>query len=431
MKKLVVPVLCLALLLTVFPAFAELPGEEVRVVFNPVSQVDNVDKMQIGLEFDENILELQRVTVDGKEPPYGRWLEPRSFEAEFRVREDARPGVYTVTARVKEASDREGNLLGPEQFPVYAEAAVTVKHPPVEVSVYYYVSGWDKPLLTDTVILEPGTDTAVDAVIPEGYVSYGPSNRTVSVSDDGKAVPESVSFLLATCTPAPTPAPTPSPTPSPEEMSQTDRNALIMERLSAAGLAWPADETALAEARSAAAGLERYLYAAFPGDLNNDGAVDMLDAELMDRYLLSVSAGAKGAPDEEGIERLMNGDLDGDGLVTEEDRAALGVWLDNLLSDSGKTRDSFILATLREEGIPWPLTEEERASALARLPFLNGYLYVGLKGDLDGDGEVKVNDFVILQRLLEGNGDVNAERYANGDMNGDYQITSADLLLLQ
>ena len=95
-------------------------------------------------------------------------------------------------------------------------------------------------------------------------------------------------------------------------------------------------------------------------------------------------------------------------------------------------RDSFILAVLKDKGIPWPETEEERASALEQLPpYMDDYLYVGLKGDLDGDGEIKVNDFVILQRLLEGNGDVNAERYANGDMNGDYQVTSADLLMLQ
>ena len=224
-----------------------------------------------------------------------------------------------------------------------------------------------------------------------------------------------------------------APTPGPEERSQTDRNALILEKLSAAGLAWPGDETALAEAKKAVPDWAQYLYAAFPGDLNNDRKTDTRDAELMTQYLDSLAAGAEGAgaPDEEGIERLMNGDLNGDGLVTSEDQAMLNGRLENLLSESPVTRDSFILGLLKEEGLPWPATEEALSSVLERLPWLNGYLYVGKKGDLNGDGEVNVQDYVILMRLLQGNEEVNVKYYANGDLDGDWEVTSADLALFQ
>ena len=127
----------------------------------------------------------------------------------------------------------------------------------------------------------------------------------------------------------------------------------------------------------------------------------------------------------------MNGDLDGDGMVTSKDQAELNGWLENLLSEDPVTRDSFILARLKEEGLPWPVTEGELSSVLERLPWLNGYLYVGKKGDLNGDGIVNVQDYVILMRLLQENEEVNVKYYANGDLDGDWEVTSADLAVFQ
>ena len=260
-----------------------------------------------------------------------------------------------------------------------------------------------------------------------------------------KPVPTSapVTAPVSTPTPAPSPTPTPTPvstptptsvpTPRPEERSQTDLNALIMEKLAAAGLAWPCDETALAAAQKAVPELKDCLYVIFPGDLNNDRMTDARDAELMDRYLMSVAADASGAgvPDEKGIERLMNGDLDGDGLVTSKDQAELNGRLESLLSENPAIRDGFILARLEEEGLPWPSAEVELSSVLEQLPWLNGYLYVGKKGDINGDGIVNVQDYVILMRLLQGNDGINVKCYANGDLDGDWKVTSADLAIFQ
>ncbi len=127
----------------------------------------------------------------------------------------------------------------------------------------------------------------------------------------------------------------------------------------------------------------------------------------------------------------MNGDLNGDRLVTPEDQAELNGRLENLLSENAMTRDTFMMACLKENGLPWPLSEEQLSAALTRLPWLNGYLYVGLKGDVNGDGEVKTQDYAVLKTILEGKQDNNMNRYANGDMDGDGRITLDDLALLK
>ena len=90
-----------------------------------------------------------------------------------------------------------------------------------------------------------------------------------------------------------------------------------------------------------------------------------------------------------------------------------------------------MMARLKEAGLSWPVTEEELSSALARLPGLKGYLYVGLQGDVNGDGEVKTQDYGILKTVLEGGHDDKMKYYANGDMNGDGRITLDDLSLLK
>ncbi len=95
------------------------------------------------------------------------------------------------------------------------------------------------------------------------------------------------------------------------------------------------------------------------------------------------------------------------------------------------TRDQYMMARLKEAGLSWPVTEEELSSALARLPGLKGYLYVGLQGDVNGDGEVKTQDYGILKTVLEGGHDDKMICYANGDMNGDGRITLDDLSLLK
>ena len=94
-------------------------------------------------------------------------------------------------------------------------------------------------------------------------------------------------------------------------------------------------------------------------------------------------------------------------------------------------RDRFIMARLKEEGLAWPVTEEELSAALKRLPSLKGYLYVGKKGDLNGDGGIDVRDLVILQKVSQENDEVIVVCYANGDMDGDGEITGADLALLR
>ena len=95
------------------------------------------------------------------------------------------------------------------------------------------------------------------------------------------------------------------------------------------------------------------------------------------------------------------------------------------------TRDQYMMARLKEAGLSWPLTEAELSSARARLPGLEGYLYVGLQGDVNGDGEVKTQDYGILKTVLEGGHDDKMKYYANGDMNGDGRITLDDLSLLK
>ncbi len=95
------------------------------------------------------------------------------------------------------------------------------------------------------------------------------------------------------------------------------------------------------------------------------------------------------------------------------------------------TRDRYMMARLKEAGLSWPLSEEELSAALARLPGLDGYLYVGLQGDVDGDGVVKMQDYGILKDFLEGKSDDKMNRYANGDMNGDGEIKIDDLSLFK
>ncbi|MBR3005501.1 MAG: hypothetical protein IKH68_02495, partial [Erysipelotrichaceae bacterium] len=125
---------------------------------------------------------------------------------------------------------------------------------------------------------------------PAPVSTSAPTSMSVPMSSPAPAS-KSASKSASKPTSTPVPAYTSAPA-DPHELDQTDRNALIMEKLETEGIAWLSDETVLSADQSAEPDLARYLYTAFPGDLNNDGKTDTQDAELMERYLDSLAAGA-------------------------------------------------------------------------------------------------------------------------------------------
>ncbi len=206
MKKLLALALALCMIFGSCGALAFEAGETVEVSFSVTSDTGDLSLLRIKLEYDHEALE--QLSVADKEGVRSRLIGPKvsegfDFAAVFRIREEARPGVYPVTVRVIEALDNSGAEIPEERFPTYSEAAVTVKHPPVDVSVYYYVRG--NQLDRRTVTLPAGEVSTVKADIPEGYVADGPAGMRVSVAEDGKTEPEAVIFMLATCTPTPGP----------------------------------------------------------------------------------------------------------------------------------------------------------------------------------------------------------------------------------
>ncbi len=206
MKKVFLPVLCLLLTLVSFPGPAEMPGETAEVFFRVTSDISDISLLRIKLTYDTEALE--QVSIAGREGVLSRIVGPGEetggfdFAAVFRIRENAQPGEYPVKVRVVEAL-YNGNAEIPEQlYPIYSEAAITVKHPPAEVPVYY-LSGDGTVVAVDSVTLDAGRTAQVKAKAPEGWAVVGGQSISVTVTEDGQAMPSSVTFWLTMPTSAP------------------------------------------------------------------------------------------------------------------------------------------------------------------------------------------------------------------------------------
>ena len=187
-------------------ALAAEAGETVEVSFSMLANPEKAYPIQMALEYDYEALEL--VQMD---------LFNENLSAVFRIREDARPGTYPVTVRVVEAVDKSNVRVPEPQFPTFSGAEITVTYPPVEVPVYYMLAGDGRILVTESVTLAAGQTTGVKANAPEGWIVSGEQSMPVTVTEDGRAIPQNVIFWLATpdLTPTPSPTPTvPSPTPT-------------------------------------------------------------------------------------------------------------------------------------------------------------------------------------------------------------------------
>ncbi len=187
-------------------ALAAEVGETAEVSFGILANPENAVDILIALEYDHEALELVPNYIFNRDRKVSHFNEILS--AVFRIREGARPGLYPVTIRVLDAAGIDGAQVS--RFPTYSEAVITVKSPPVEVPVYYMQAGYGNIVATDSITLAAGRTAEVKANPPEGWVISGEKSMPVTVTEDGRAMPSSVTFWLtevvsATGTPTPTP----------------------------------------------------------------------------------------------------------------------------------------------------------------------------------------------------------------------------------
>ena len=131
------------------------------------------------------------------------------------------------------------------------------------------------------------------------------------------------------------------------------------------------------------------------GDVNNDGQVDVSDAELVARYSGDSSVVMPNNGD------IALGDVNGDGAVTQADALVILTYVANPADPS------------LPAGIGQPVE-------------------VGVLGDVNNDGQVDINDALLVTTysgdssvVMPNNGDI-----ALGDVNGDGAVTQADALVI-
>ena len=193
-------------------------GETVEVEFTVLEDTGAVFAATVELQYDRKALELVPNRIfdgDRKIFTYGMLLR-----ASFRIRENAAPGDYPVTLKILDASDSSGlPVLSPETVLVFSEEHIKVERPPVEVPVYYIDAATGALLKTETKKFSAGQIAMVMAEAPEGWTVNGVQTIPVTVSEDGQAMPPTVTFWLTMPTPTasltPVPTPTASPTPAP------------------------------------------------------------------------------------------------------------------------------------------------------------------------------------------------------------------------
>ena len=203
--------LAFCILLGVCGAFAAVAGETVEVEFTVLEDTEAIFMAKLELQYDHEALELipnRSFEGDIKWYTFGMPLQPT-----FRIRENAAPGDYPVTLKILEASGPVGEtVLSPEAALLFSEEHVIVERPPVEVPVYYADAATGELVKTETISLTAGQISMLEAGAPEGWEIIGGHSMSVNVSEDGQAVPQSVTFWLAATAPTPEAPPIPTPT---------------------------------------------------------------------------------------------------------------------------------------------------------------------------------------------------------------------------
>lgn len=136
---------------------------------------------------------------------------------------------------------------------------------------------------------------------------------------------------------------------------------------------------------------------ALKGDMDKNGVLNYEDLTLLSRMSIGVVA-----PD------LSRGDMDGDGLILNNDVVLLSRSVANAVIKGDVNRDGKIDNA--------DLTHLARMSVALEVVDL-------ARGDMDSDGQILVNDVVLLSRSI-------ANSVIKGDVNRDGKIDNADLLFL-
>ena len=152
MKKIVLMILCLAMLLVGSIAFADVyPGEEATVTFT-LSNPNKAASFEIGFNYDESALEFVSATGSNGvvKPGSGAGLfvffstDPFAGgeigTVTFKVKETAAAKTYPITAWVNDACDPDWNTV--DVFP--AGGSITVKEPPCTHEGYWSEAIIDK-----------------------------------------------------------------------------------------------------------------------------------------------------------------------------------------------------------------------------------------------------------------------------------------------
>lgn len=167
-------------------------------------------------------------------------------------------------------------------------------------------------------------------------------------------------------------------------------------------------------------------------DVNGDGRVNMLDADLIDEVVATVSgvtladahhAVGKGISDQ-AIGLSLNGNI---GIGTVDPQVRLHV-----VGENDAVSSVIFMPGVNTQA---PGTPEMRLGIGTRAPHAmlevaGGSYFLGGNGDVDGDGILSDKDIPMVSNYLEKNGSLTVDQYARADVNGDGRVDNADLLLL-
>ena len=123
-------------------------------------------------------------------------------------------------------------------------------------------------------------------------------------------------------------------------------------------------------------------------------------------------------PLDEGVaQRDFDNDGDGDACDPDDDNDLL---------------DDLVEATLGTNRLDADTDDDSVPDAFDQYPL--DPTQSGLKGDIDGDGKLGIEDLVLLQRAMSGTVSLNYDQFFRADLYpgaGDNSLTASDLLLLQ